>query len=619
MVRIAGIIYPSLFKLTKTIQTMLRVYPQEQFTYSNHLIHLGQTEKAVTLSSNQLIALVFDGEIWNRKALIEKFKMKSNASNESLLIQAYEHFQLDFLNEVDGDFAFCIYDKEKERLILGRDRVGKKPLYWYQDPLYFLFASELKSLMVTGIVPQTPALDGVAAYFALGYFPQDMSPIEGVNKLLPGYYLVVEKDRSVHIRPFWSLSSYFAKETQDSKAVIIEKLSHLIDKAVEKRMPQEGAIGCFISGGLGSASVADLVNKQKGGLPIKGISCGFSGQNEEDIRVAKEVCQELNIPQSTSWITTSNFLDDLVPMLWHLDEPIADPNMIAIWKLAKEGGGLKTVFSGMGSDEILASHNRYTILERYVPPLNRFLGDMKKRLKRGFIPILQLMGSGEAFKLLKHSQVNPYLEQYVAQNQLFCLNNFNSLSPLLSGLFDPDLFLQKFHNISRIPQIVSACAYLDIKTRLPDHYILEFDRFTSAFDLDWRTPYLDTELIEYAASIPEPEAEASTYLKDIFRSDLKGAIIDRPKRTRRNFLNQWVPISDLEEIFPLLMNGTLVNTGLISKKWLQKMCVCEETMENAFRFLFSVLILELWFKMYINRPLTFSAPYQSVKDLLLEI
>jgi asparagine synthase (glutamine-hydrolysing) len=158
-----------------------------------------------------------------------------------------------------------------------------------------------------------------------------------------------------------------------------------------------------------------------------------------------------------------------------------------------------------------------------------------------------------------------------------------------------------------------------MKTRLPDHYILQYDRLMNAHGLDWRTPYLDKDLIEYAAAIPEPENESSTYLKDLYRGKFPDSLIDRPKKTRRNFLNSWVHKSELKELFPLLRNGTLVNTGLISKKWIEQMCERDETMESAFRFLFSVLILELWFKIYINRPLTFSAPKQSVRDLLSEI
>ena len=109
-------------------------------------------------------------------------------------------------------------------------------------------ASEIKSLLVTGMVPQTVALDGIAAYFALGYFPQDLTPIEKVNKLLPGYTLVVEKDRSVHIRSYWSLSSYFAHEAEEPKQRIVEKLKDLIDRAVEKRIPKEGRLDCYVSG-----------------------------------------------------------------------------------------------------------------------------------------------------------------------------------------------------------------------------------------------------------------------------------------------------------------------------------------------------------------------------------
>ena len=420
--------------------------------------------------------------------------------------------------------------RKKKRGFSGRDRMGRKPLYWYQDPNYFLFSSEIKSLLVTGVVPQTLALDGIAAYFALGYFPQDLTSIERVNKLLPGYYLIVEKDRSLHIRSFWSLSAYFSRQVNDTKEQIKEKLDHLIDAAVKKRMPDEGQVGCFVSGGLGSASIAYLLNKYKNGFQIKGLTCGFSGQNERDVDSASEYCQALDMSQKVDWVTPDNFLDNLVAILWEMDEPVADPNLIATWHLAEMSDGLKTVFSGMGSDELLAGHNRYTILERYIPPFNHYLGELKKRIKRGLIPLIQMIKPEEAFNFIKHTQVNPYLEQYVVQNQLFSFSHFHSLSPQLSQIFDPDLFLQKFHNIAKIPNIVSACAYLDMKTRLPDHYILQYDRLTSAYGLDWRCPYLDKDLIEYAAAIPEPENESNTYLKELYRGRFPDHLVESLKK-----------------------------------------------------------------------------------------
>ena len=615
MVRIAGLIYPN-SQAGQTIHTMLRVYQGDPDTHSVKNIQLGQSQKKITSNAKKTIFLVFDGEIWNKAHLKEKLHF--DGTTEEIFIAAYEQLKDQFLESIDGDFAFGLYDATAERLILGRDRIGRKPLYWYQDARYFLFSSEIKALLITGIVPQTIAQDGIAAYFALGYFPQDLTSIDRVNKLLPGYYLVVEKDRSIHIRTFWSLSAYFSNETYDTKEQIQEKLSYLIDEAVRKRIPAHGEVGCFVSGGLGSASIAYHVNKFRNGLKIIGLTSGFEGENSADMRAAADFCQALHLPQKMDSVTPNNFLDELVPILWEMDEPVADPNLIPIWHLSKLAKGLDTVFSGMGSDELLAGHNRYTILERFVPPLNHFFGELKKRIKKGALPLIQMIKKEGVFAFIKHTEVNPYLEQYVVQNQLFSFSHFHSLSPQLSQIFDPDLFLQKFHNISKIPHIVSACVYLDMKTRLPDHYILQYDRLMTANGLDWRTPYLDKDLIEYAASIPEPDTE-STYLRDLYRGKFPDYLVDRPKKTRRSFLNDWVNRSELKELFPLLKNGTLVNTGLISKKWVEQMCEREETMESSFRFLFSVLILEIWFRIYINKPLTCTPPKQSVRDLLLEI
>jgi asparagine synthase (glutamine-hydrolysing) len=195
-------------------------------------------------------------------------------------------------------------------------------------------------------------------------------------------------------------------------------------------------------------------------------------------------------------------------------------------------------------------------------------------------------------------------------------------SPKLSGAFSPETFLNKFHHLSRIPSPVSALLYFDVKTRLPDAYILQYERLTRAFKLCWQTPFLNRKLFEYAASLPEPEAlresETAAYLKPLLQGVFPEAFLSRPKKTRKHFLANWVDHQDIADVFHLLLKGTLVETGYISEKWLAEQLANPDQMRNAFPQLFAILTLEVWFRIFVNRTITPSPPGMSLKELLQE-
>ncbi len=279
-----------------------------------------------------------------------------------ILVQAYEHWDLEFLNKLEGDFALVLIDQLRGWILLARDRIGKKPLYWYQDNNYFIFSSEIKSILATGIVPQTPAEDAISAYLYFGYLPQDMTPIKDVSKILPAHYLHYKMGGGKTIQPYWSYSSQFEVRTRDHKNKIVNKLDQLLEDSVRVRIPSDESVGCFISGGLGSATIAHYVRKALPQIVLPAFSVGFKGQNDLDILSAREVAKELHLDHKVDWITPNNMLDNIVQTAWYLDEPIGDPNIVATAKLADLAASQShTIFSGMGCDELLAAHSRYTI------------------------------------------------------------------------------------------------------------------------------------------------------------------------------------------------------------------------------------------------------------------
>lgn len=634
---IAGIVYPDVFQTNSHVNVMLDTMRhrgkngREINSYKN--IQLGICGAKMGVNDKQTVYACLDGSIYNGDNIKEELKkhglpINPQSSQSDLIVKAYELWGTGCFAHLSGDFAIAIFDQQKERLLLARDRIGKKPLYWYQDNHYFIFASELKALLATGSVPQTPSIEALSSYLFFGYIPQDMTPIKDANKLLPGHFLQFNKNRSMIIQSFWSYSSFFENKPALRKSLFINTLDEMMQRAVKIRMPKNDSlkkesIGCLVSGGLGSATIAHYMKKSGSSENIQAFSVGFKDQNESDVLTASEVTKTLNIPQEVDLITPNSFLSNLVKIAWHLDEPSADPNVVAIWKLASLASQ-KTpiVFSGMGSDELLAGHSRYSLAETNMPFFRRTTHPALALMRRYMIPILNFFYEPLAYNMLKQSRTNPWQFGYLKHNALFDEKKLAAASPRLAGIFNPEVFLHKFHNLSRIKSNVSAFLYFDVKTRLADSFILQVERLTAAHSLEWHAPFLDRRIVEFVAGHPEiemiNEKETGVILKDLLKEVYPEQILCRPKRTRKNFLQSWVNVSELSDLFKMLTRGTLVETGLISEGWLKQQLETPEKQEEGFHHLWALLMLEIWFKLFINRQTSTSCPDVSVKELLSE-
>lgn len=628
---IAGIVYPDIYQVTDCIVPMMRALERRsrgaRFTHSWRNIQLGAFKNPIGFNSRHTIAAALDGHIANGPALRKHLKEIGHSpqhfTDAELIVCAYECWELDFLKHIDGEFALVIIDESNAQTILARDRIGKKPLYWYHDAKHFIFASELNPLLATGMVPQTPAEDGLAAYLSLGYIPQDVTPILGVNKLLPAHALVFGPGRRCYVSSYWSYGSHFDNPRERPQKEVTGHLQELIQTSIAQHIQPKQPIGCFVSGGLGSAGIAYFTKKLAGPDQVVAYSAGFDEYNTADLSAASNVCQALALPHESSLTTQTNFLDDIVRVVWHLGEPIADPNILSTWHLAELAATqTQQVLSGMGSDELLAGHMRYTkegLGESYEPWFHKIIQPLQRAIA---VPILKYLNPGAALEILRNSRTNPWQALYLEKNALFNRSQLAQAAPPLADLFNLDTFLQKFYRLDHIHSLVASYLYFDVKTRLPECFILQYDRLTTAFDLGWAAPYLSTSIVEYLAGIAEPDSieakETAVYLKAILRSHLPDSVLDRPKEKRPHFLETWADSPVLTEAFHLLVNGTCVDTGLISKKWLLRQLDTPSSKRHAFRYLWAVLILEIWYRLFVSSPISFEPPDISLIELLSE-
>lgn len=624
LARIAGVIYPDPIQVDDCVDSMLDTMEKglkpirEKKTLKN--FQFGIVGSAFAYNEKKGLLLGLDGLIENSKELgldLKKHGLEPSSKQAELVLQAYELYGSDLLQKIDGSFAFFIFDEDKRELLIARDRIGKKPLYWYQDQNHLIFGSELKSLIATGIVPQTFSPDAIAMYLYFGYIPQDLSPIKDVNKLLPANYLTYSLKKGISIRSYWSYSHFFEKKEDSSPKHVKETIEKYLSESIKRVLPQSGKVCSFLSGGIGSATIAYELSKV---AKPDAYTVYFQGKTDADLDATKIVANTLRLPHQIFAITPKNFTDNLVETIWALDEPLADPNFVATAKLCNMANNCDAAFSGMGSDEFLAGHSRYTSSEQTLTYMSRLNLIPQPIIKNFLIPLFYKIYKPAAYNILKISRTNPWQFEFLRHNALFNETQLHEASPKLAKLFDPDTFLHKFHNLTRIKSTVSTLQYFDVKTRLPDAFMLQFERLSKINGLAWNTPFLDKHLVEFAAALPEPEmiteSEAASYLKPLINDVFPHSFVERPKRTRRNVLDEWALSPEIQTLFKFLRDGTLIENGIISKKWLENTLKSPQSMTENFYALWGLVVLEIWFHLYINRPIHAEPSTLNLNELL---
>ncbi|MDF2549758.1 MAG: hypothetical protein K0S07_825 [Chlamydiales bacterium] len=627
---IAGIIYPDRFQVTHRIEELLESLKYRDSGKSASHSYLNSEvgargDTAFAMHSKLRLTVGFDGFIVNfEKAVLSLHKkgLRVQAKNGAeLILQAYKAFgSLSFLDDIDGDFALFILDQEKGELLLARDRLGKKPLYWYQDSLHFIFASELKAILATGYVPQSPAEDGLSHYLFFGYLPQDMTLVKGVSKLLPGYMLKIDLSQAKSIKPYWSLSALFESKQEDKIEVVEETLKSLLKESIQLRLTANQPVGCSFFGGLGSAAAA---------LYAKELTSDVTAYNalfpsEESIqKESEETAAALGCAHATCWLSSG--FADLPKILWHLDEPLADLSMLANWQIVK-AAHLKSalILSGIGSGELLLTKERYFFESNPVSSLSLWLESKLKPLKRSVaVPLLNLIWPSLAFRILRSYPSNPWQTAYLQQNALFPEEEHSALSPTLSGVFDTALFLNRFHKIHHIESTTASFLYLDLKTRVVDSQMHQYDRLSAAHGLNWHAPFLDHKLFSYLirvfSTLAKNRETHPSPLAALLEGKLSQTMIENSSERKSAFARHCLRELSLKPFKGLYKKSVLVDMGLVSSSWLKEAFVEEREMTFPhFQQLFSILSLEAWFRLFMDQSVATSPPDCSLEELLLD-
>jgi asparagine synthase (glutamine-hydrolysing) len=466
--------------------------------------------------------LTFNGEIYNfreiRRGLEARHRFRSRSDGE-VILHLYEEKGEAAIAELDGMFAFALWDSRRLRLVLARDRVGKKPLFYHDGPKVFAFASETKALLVHPGVPHERDAEALPLFLTYGYVPTPGTLYRGIRSLPPGHFMGVTEAGAEEPTRYWRAQfgsdgrpptdvdrrgerGPAASDMTDAEAE--ERFRALLRAAVERRLVVDVPLGAFLSGGLDSSSVVALM-AEAAGSRVKTFTIGFAGHSEYDERAHARVVAQRFSTEHTEFVVEPKALDLVDRLVWHHDGPFGDSSAVPTYLLSELTRAKVTVaLNGDGGDEVFAGYLRLyggAVSERLPRLVFRGLGGLLGLLPEPADrkhPLRFAKRFAEAGSL-------PLLERYLRWNAYFTEGLPQLLQPELAASLDRERLLHSFHAAfaAGTGSTLARLLQLNFETYLLDDLLVKVDRMSMAHGLEARSPFLDTAVVEFGASLPD--------------------------------------------------------------------------------------------------------------------
>ncbi|MFW2404809.1 MAG: asparagine synthase (glutamine-hydrolyzing) [Gammaproteobacteria bacterium] len=605
--------------------------PDDEGAYADADIQLGMRRLSIIdvagghqpiSNEDRTVWAVCNGEIYNFRELRSELQAKghrfSTASDSEVIVHLYEEFGDAFVERLSGMFGFALWDTRSRRLLLGRDRLGIKPVYYLHDDDRLIFASEAKAILQVPGVSAELESEALAEYLLLGYVPAPYSMFRGIRKLPPACVLSVQDGR-VDIRRYWSLPN----EVDESKSAgeWAEELLALMDSAVKAQMVSDVPLGAFLSGGIDSSSVVALMSRHSD-RPVKTYSIGFGGSSGggyyNELPYARQVA-ELFGADHQEIIVEPDAASLLPQLIWHLDEPMADAAFITTYLVSEFARRSVTVIlSGVGGDELFGGYRRY-LGEYYQKRYHLIPGMLRRSLLQ---PMARLLPSDRHSPLMNLSR---YARSFILSSELPFEDRYTSYI----GVYDDEQIEGLLGRKDLRPGRAIEDAFdryggdplqrmfaVDLATQLPDDLLMLTDKMSMATSLECRVPLLDQDLVDFAARMPSEHKIRGRELKDVMKRALSGLLPDEILyRKKRGFgapMGAWLKRELSPVLKSVLSESSVKSRGLFDWEGVDATIRAHESSRaDNTDHLLSLLNLELWCRMYLDG--------QSAEDLAAEI
>jgi asparagine synthase (glutamine-hydrolysing) len=566
--------------------------------------------------------LVFNGEIYNhaslREGLEERGHVYASRTDSETILHLYEERGLDFVHDLEGDYGIAIWDEKRERLVLVRDRIGVKPLYFYHKDGRFIFASEIKAILQHPMV--TPDVDEESLYHYLTFLttPAPRTLFRDIQKIPAGHMLTVSRDGTISLKQYWDAlppTQMSALSEEEHKTEILR----LLRESIKKRMMSDVPFGVFLSGGVDSSANVALMSEQMS-RPVETFTVGFTdAEYLNELDSARRIARDFQTNHHEVIISEQEMQKFLPDLVFHQDEPIADPVCVPLYyvsKLARDSGTI-VVQVGEGADEIFSGYENYVrhlrIYEKFWQHAERVPSSLRRAAsalsrpaleatgrKRAAIELIRRLGADEP---LFWGGVVVYDETFkprvLSRSMRERMHNRSSLEVVNS-------YLNYIEEERMHSDFLSRMTYLELKLRLPELLLMRVDKITMATSVEARVPFLDHHLVEYALALPRELKVKGRSGKHILKRALEEILpSDLLYSRKRGFgapVREWFRNGLAGWFDSHLMNSTMRRRDFFDYQFIARLLDEHRRGTKEWGFhLWALLNLSLWYERWIER------------------
>jgi asparagine synthase (glutamine-hydrolysing) len=557
-------------------------------------------------NEDESVAMVFNGEIYNFQALREALTQSGHqfrtGGDGETVPHLYETYGDECLTHLRGMYALALWDKHEKRLLLARDRMGQKPLYYYKDDHVFVFASEIKAILAHPDVPRRSVFEDLhpSHYLAWGYVPTPQTAFQNINMLPPAHRLVLSVD-GCKTQAYWDLPHVAPSDKNAHASTYIPQLQAQLEEAVKLRLISDVPLGAFLSGGLDSSLIVALMRRHSN-ASIKTFSIGFVGDESfDETPYAEQVARDLGT-EHTSFTVKPDAMGLLSDLVWHHDQPFADSSAIPTYLVSKLTCDHVTVaLTGDGGDELFAGYERF-----YAATLFHRMRHLPRSLWAGIAKAIAQLPEGTGYYntvkragRFARAASMPLFDAYFDLVRVFDASAIQDVTGYTGKVAQFDHLMQ-----GDSTQQIGSILEMNMQTYLPDDLLIKADRCSMQASLEARAPFLDHQLVEYAATIPlNMKLHGSTtkhILKESARGLLSDDIIDRKKHGFGVPLGAWLR-DDMTLVRDMLLSQTARERGLLDMQAVERMIDEHASGKRDHnRQLWTLLTLEEWHRRFID-------------------
>lgn len=554
-------------------------------------------------NENKNLVVTYNGEIYNFQELKQELELKEHKfytdSDTEVIVHAYEEFGEKVFEKLDGMYAIAIFDKTSRKLILARDRMGEKPLYYYKDENFFIWGSEIKSLLGTNIPNKTMNKEALNQYLQLTYIPAPLTIYENIYKLLPGHYLIIEESGMVRNREYWNLKN-IRKNLNITYEEAKEKLQHLLKESVEKRMISDVPLGAFLSGGIDSSTIVSLM-ADISETPIETFTIGFNEKEYDERNRARLVADMYHTNHHEKVLDYNEVLKSIDVILDALDEPFADSSALPSYFVSKFAAEhVKVVLTGDAGDELFLGYSKY-LISYYSELYHKF----PKWMQSFFKNIIMLLPDKSTLTRKMRKVLNCVEKDIFEQRRELMSLGFKEeeRKALLKTEFynyESMNFVEKVYRTIEDGTEWSKTQYTDLTVVLEGDMLVKVDRMSMLHSIETRTPLLSKDIVEFAFSIPDEYKIRRKSLKCIMKDTFADILPENfTKFSKSGFaipLDYWFR-NQLKDLVEKLLNQEFIlKQGIFNYDYIQK--ILEEHYSgkvNRKSEIWTLIVFQKWY------------------------